>query len=363
MPYRDNLLAYYVDDNGVNTTPVVSQINWVYSTISQIKVSPNKNVIAITEASAERVSLYYFNVITGQVTSSSPFAIILGSSHNGTLIYSSEFSISGENLWISAIGTGGKIFGFDMNNLSLPPVVFSPTSTVGTLQRGKDNEIYVARNNGYIGKIVNSDNLSSATFSPQEINLVGSSISRLGLPQLVSIIEDSGDCPINIVLNTPETNNSYLYESSNSITTHQNYEVSVGQNIILSAGNFIEILPNTNFVNGSIVLAEIEGCIPGFRSQETENFETIIIYLDLDEDIKSVELVQIYPNPTEGIVTISSISTNLSYELFSVTGNQVASGVVIAQQADFSMMQAGIYFIKIKDNDSGNVVTKKLVIK
>lgn len=81
------------------------------------------------------------------------------------------------------------------------------------------------------------------------------------------------------------------------------------------------------------------------------------------EDHFTASLV-LYPNPTEGIVTISSISTNLSYELFSVTGNLVVSGAVGATQTlDFSSVQSGIYFIKIKDNDTGNIVTKKLIIK
>lgn len=80
------------------------------------------------------------------------------------------------------------------------------------------------------------------------------------------------------------------------------------------------------------------------------------------EDHLATSLV-IYPNPTEGIITISGVTLPLSYELFSVTGNQVATGEVITQQVDFSTIPAGIYFIKIKDNDSGIVVTKKLVVK
>jgi len=81
------------------------------------------------------------------------------------------------------------------------------------------------------------------------------------------------------------------------------------------------------------------------------------------EDYFASSLV-IYPNPTDGVITISGVSTNLSYELFSVTGNLVVSGAVGATQTlDFSSVQAGIYFIKIKDNDTGNIVTKKLIIK
>lgn len=80
------------------------------------------------------------------------------------------------------------------------------------------------------------------------------------------------------------------------------------------------------------------------------------------EDHLATSLV-IYPNPTDGVITISGVTTNLSYELFSVTGNKVASGEVIGQQVDFSTIQAGIYFIKIKDNDNGSIVTKKLIVK
>jgi lysyl endopeptidase len=81
------------------------------------------------------------------------------------------------------------------------------------------------------------------------------------------------------------------------------------------------------------------------------------------EDYTAISLI-IYPNPTEGILNISGVTAPLSYELFSVTGNLVVSGAVGATQTlDFSSVQAGIYFIKIKDNDTGNIVTKKLIIK
>lgn len=81
------------------------------------------------------------------------------------------------------------------------------------------------------------------------------------------------------------------------------------------------------------------------------------------EDYFASSLV-IYPNPTDGVITISGVSTNLSYELFSVTGNKVASGMVNNNYTvDFSTMTSGIYFIKLQDTQSNSIVTKKLVIK
>lgn len=363
MPYRSNLLAYSVDVTGVTITPVVSTINWVYNDVSSIKISPDKDIIAITEGPSggiSKVSLYYFNTSTGQVVSSTPFAVILGSSYNNSFLYSSEFSTSGNNLWISTSGNPqpGKIFGFNMNNLTLPPVEFTTGTVTGTIQKGPNDEMYVAVNfSSYLARIQNSDDLGNASFLNQDVYLNGN-VSRLGLPQLVTLLSlaPPPPCPTDLVLSSPEQNNNFTYETSNTITTNQNYVVDVNQDITLNAGNAIEMQPNTLLKAGSVVLAMIDGCGRSANNKKELAFETIEIYIDLDGDEK--KQLKVYPNPVKDKLNIQTDEVVTNVKIYDFSGTLLFQSTPNTKSPIIDMInfKSGIYFVEITIGNTTEIV-------
>jgi len=264
LPHRNRLLTYLVDNTGVTVTPIQSQIDFVLGHISQIKISPNNDYLAISDWTYKKTSIYHYNNNLGQVQSSIPLAIIQATSnsvdHN---IYSAEFTSDSQYLWLTTF-EARLLFAIDMNNLSNTPTIIDPNPifTLCSIQRGIDNELYIStESNDYLSKLNNADNPSIASFIENDVFL-GGNFCKKGLPQLVPIPGDGGSCPENLVLDIFETSTNILYETSNSITTTQNYGVGVGQNVTLSAGNYIDMLPHTDIQTGSVFLAKIEGCTP-----------------------------------------------------------------------------------------------------
>ena len=356
IPHLDKLLAYKVDYNGVNTVPVISNINYVYNIVTQIKVSPNNNILAITEHSASRVSLYNFDINTGKVIGNNPFTIINSLPNK---IYSSEFTLSGNNLWVSIYGFNRRLYGFNLNDLSQSPTVLEfnefSSGALGTIQRAKDGNIYVSIDQyNYLGKIVNSEFLNSSVFNPNEIYLNGK-LSRLGLPQLVYPLMTS-PCLQEIILNSPEIYNDYNYQASNEIIIKDSYKTSSNNNIFYYSGNSISIKNDTHFGNGSTLLAKIASCETFLNRPSTENGSNIIklIYIDGEENENPQDAFTMYPNPATDVVMFSK---NIDVEIYTLNGKKIISERN-TNRVDVSHLEAGVYLVK---SANGNI--QKLVIK
>ena len=77
-----------------------------------------------------------------------------------------------------------------------------------------------------------------------------------------------------------------------------------------------------------------------------ENFE--------DENIKLI------PNPTDGIIHVDS-NKNYRIEVFSNAGKSVLK--TYGNKVDIAQMQNGIYFVKLADENTGNVISYKVIKK
>lgn len=67
----------------------------------------------------------------------------------------------------------------------------------------------------------------------------------------------------------------------------------------------------------------------------------------------------LYPNPTKGMLYVTSNLTELNtYEIFDITGNRVLSDSNSPNKIDMSKMPKGVYFIKIVGSNGFNVVQK-----
>ncbi|MUV04075.1 T9SS type B sorting domain-containing protein [Flavobacterium rakeshii] len=156
--FINKFYAFFVDSNGVNETPVISELEPLIPTsgyrrnaIGCIKISPtgNKLVVAHTQAGTEtgettlsgKVYLYDMDNATGEI--SNPVLI-----KDNITPYGVEFSPSGKKLYVSYDPAGGLngVYQYDVESSDIPlsQVLITSTPQSGTLQLGPNGKIYRA---------------------------------------------------------------------------------------------------------------------------------------------------------------------------------------------------------------------------
>ena len=88
--------------------------------------------------------------------------------------------------------------------------------------------------------------------------------------------------------------------------------------------------------------------IPGIDWVPEENFD-IVNALTLANQTVFKEEIFVYPNPTNGIVKISS-ENNVEYIVFDVNGITISKGY--GNTIDLSYFVNGVYFLKVKKLNS-----------
>ena len=84
--------------------------------------------------------------------------------------------------------------------------------------------------------------------------------------------------------------------------------------------------------------------------------------LSTDQILSSNQTIGLYPNPTnKGFVNISTnISGQIIVDVYDILGKVIISSKIDNNRLDVSNLNAGMYVIKIKQNDI--ITTKKLII-
>jgi gliding motility-associated-like protein len=196
--FTNKFYAFKIDENGVNETPVITQINpmvpvsgYRRNAIGQIKASPNGKKVAIahnqlsvetaaTEANGA-VYLYDFDNETGIISN----GIRLMENVNP---YGVEFSAETKKLYIT---TASALTQFNLENT---PIIASETiiSNRGnaSLQLGPDKKIYKANintDNDATLDVINNPELDGNLCNfQQEAVALGAGISRFGLPHFIT---------------------------------------------------------------------------------------------------------------------------------------------------------------------------------
>lgn len=113
----------------------------------------------------------------------------------------------------------------------------------------------------------------------------------------------------------------------------------------LTAGN-IPGQFNYDYITGN-------GICPNDTSNVLVTVDASCNYLDLNE--LAFEGVAFYPNPTNGLVFISTASKELSYEIVDVNGRAIESPInttsTTTHEIDLGKHQPGVYFIKVRSNE------------
>ena len=195
--FIDNFYAFRVDSNGVETTPVITNINPLISTsgyrrngIGYIKASPDGSKIAICHSQngnqaggdSDNGSTWIYDFDNSSGILSNPLNLVSNVSQYGV-----EFSPDSSKLYTSG---GGTVLQFDLDavnpELSFFELAFG-FSFFGALQLGPDGKIYVANNEDPFSlDVINFPNELGvdAGYNAYQMNLSSGS-SGLGLPPFI----------------------------------------------------------------------------------------------------------------------------------------------------------------------------------
>ncbi len=153
---KNKFYAYLIDENGVNPTPIVSEISFEASKLSRgyLKVSPNgKKLVAAHQGingNDNGLYLYDFDNKTGEVIETNTTLF-----DRSTQVYGIEFSSKTTKLYASTIDDDEyKLYQFDLTapNIKNSGVIIHEEDSAfrGGLQLGPDRKIYVTIPESYV---------------------------------------------------------------------------------------------------------------------------------------------------------------------------------------------------------------------
>lgn len=185
----DAFYVWLIDDTGLNTTPVISNVGIIYEgnelvSIGYLKSEPSGNRIVSAVLNYSKVEIFDFNRSNG--TLSEYLTISLGGLNK---TYGCEFSPDGSKLYFTEIF---KLHQVDMNAGTPIEIINSMTeiheftSPVGALQLAKNGKLYITTDNSEYLSVINDPNELPADcdFEPDAVYLEGR-IARLGLPNFI----------------------------------------------------------------------------------------------------------------------------------------------------------------------------------
>ncbi|MAB48188.1 MAG: hypothetical protein CMC05_06115 [Flavobacteriaceae bacterium] len=243
--FINRFYAFRIDENGVNNTPVVSQITPLINTdgyrrnaIGYLKSSPdgsklvichnqNFNIPSVTEFSINSGSvwLYDFNTETGVV--SNPTNVL-----DNVVAYGADFSADSKKLYATHNGSVSQfnLEAADINNSQV--VLYTNTGNRGAIQLGPDGKVYITNPSfiSFMDVINNPEELGLAcNYEENGISLAPGTSTRLGLPPfiqsfLIARIQSENTClgdNTEFSITTSEEFNSILWDFGDGTTSNE----------------------------------------------------------------------------------------------------------------------------------------------
>ena len=187
--------SFLVSSAGVNSNPVVSNVGTVHeyptgNYLGYLKASPMGNYIACAiYGPLSLFEMFDFDIMTGLVSNPITF-------HDYENAYGLEFSPNESRLYLGIYYNQreqGEIFQVNLNAGSPNDIINSATSigtspdqTLGALQVGTDQKIYVSIHNSYYLGVINYPNeLDNACNFVLDGFYLNERISKLGLPSFI----------------------------------------------------------------------------------------------------------------------------------------------------------------------------------
>jgi hypothetical protein len=351
--------VYKITPSGISITPVVSPFSTASGFFGYMKISPDGTKIAMANFT-NTFHLYDFDAATGVVSNQVVVPISIG----GFGSYGIEFSPNNTMVYVADHRGQNRVFQYDIT-LATPALISASVvpltanvPALGGIQLGPDNKIYVAReNNGFLG-VINNPNIlgTGCNYVAEGVSLAGKT-SNLGLPGFVA---------------------SSLVQNQPYISSFSPISGEVGATVTIIGTDFSTIVSNnsvsfngieatvTEATSTSLTVTLPTGATTGKISIQsgcnivstTDDFT--ITSLNTITFLKNI--VNIYPNPTSGIISISSIDNSPvdKIEIVDVLGKIVSVKTGNTSQIDISEFSNGVYIFKIF---AGEAIFQKKIIK
>jgi hypothetical protein len=198
---------------------------------------------------------------------------------------------------------------------------------------------------------INNNATTTYTFTPNANNCANTTTLTITILPANNPACNSNSCVPNLTLSSPETNTSIIYKRLNWIESNSTYATSSGQDVKMKAGDFICLKPNTYIRGGSFYQAKIEQCT-----------STSKLAPELNKTVENI--INIFPNPTNGMATITTLNTSIKMiSVVAIDGKMVYVDNNLNRadyQLDMTIYENGIYLIAIETTD-GQTYFKKLI--
>ena len=210
---NNQFFSYKIDGNGVNETPVISNVTTEIDYRGYLKISPDGTKLVVANQSVSNAILYNFNNLTGEITNNETYLIEPFSGDGEP--YGVEFSIDSNKLYISTVSqfrflgappVDYKLFQFNLTAGNIPnskeliheqiggSTDFPDGGFRGALQLAPNGKIYATIPTGYyesdgwashLGAIENPTADVDVIFTTKAIDLDGRFATQ-GLPPFIS---------------------------------------------------------------------------------------------------------------------------------------------------------------------------------
>jgi gliding motility-associated-like protein len=185
----NRFLAYHVNDEGLDTVPVITATGPVYSgalenNVGYMAASWEDNLLALAVTGSNRVDLFSFDNLLGTPE-------FLYSINNIYQPYGVVFSGDQNLLYVS--GLDGRIYQYNLNapNISASAYLVANTGKLtGALQMAPNNMIYIAREQDpYLGYIGSPNSTGISCYYVENGLFLAGNLSRGGLPPFIPRLE------------------------------------------------------------------------------------------------------------------------------------------------------------------------------
>lgn len=173
-------------------------------------------------------------------------------------------------------------------------------------------------------------------------------------------------CAANVVITNPIDNFADI-QAGGTITASGT--IGANANVTMTAANSVILNPGFNTVQGSSFVAQIAPCqprvIPPANKKDVEENENSSV-----TEFLKFPVLNLYPNPTQSIITIEFTipnESNIEITVSDIQGKKVAELPILRYQMgsystmfDFSNFNAGTYFVYLKSENYNEI--KKVII-
>lgn len=383
-----HILTYLIDNSGIHysskiesplpTNLFLSGGNGLIITSYQgpFKVSPNNDLILIgytTVGDGDTGRLYVgvFDNTTGVVNSN--FFVVPHGINGGNFLEGAEFSPNQEiihftlnefqmsfliNVQIEIIGSGTN------TQIEFKEPTIIEVNGAENFQRAIDGKIYFisgSSNNPYFLSVINSpqnQNDYGIAFNSFDYGSQGHGAENLPPWVQWQPCRYTLTTSINPLQDMIHEEREDWIKSSDLITFGDGV---LGHGVIYHAGNYVDLIPGFDAVNGSQFTGYIEGCTNNYVYKNiptsSSGFENI-------NPIKTKIGFSIIPNPSSNSIDISMNGANFNKVIIASIDGKIVDNINVENKdslyIDISYLKSGVYLVSVTADD-GKIYTEKLI--